>query len=98
MRGNSNYNGKRTWSNRWALSSYYSLPNFKGRYFKNLVIIEDDIHKLIHMTAPEKILKMLSLLRLSKRELTKMNKLRIQAGTTVIKVQKLDQVSKLTIL
>lgn len=52
--------------------------------YKNLVIVHEDVHKLIHATRKETITAYLSKLNLNKSQLQKLNKLRIIAGNTAI--------------
>ena len=52
--------------------------------YKNLVIVREDVHKLIHTTRQETITAYLSVLNLNKSQLQKLNKLRIMAGNPAI--------------
>ena len=52
--------------------------------YKNLVIVRDDVHKLIHATRQETIIAYLNVLNLNKSQLQKLNKLRIMAGNPAI--------------
>lgn len=55
-----------------------------GDKYSNLVIIAPDIHRLIHATKSETIQKILAMLELSKKQITKVNKFRVQVGNIVI--------------
>ncbi len=57
----------------------------KGNY-QNLVLVHEDVHKLIHATTESTIQKYLSLFNLSKKQLGKLNKFRKQAGNPPITV------------
>lgn len=52
--------------------------------YKNLVIVREDVHKLIHATKQETIIAYLNILNLNKSQLQKLNKLRIMAGNPAI--------------
>ena len=52
--------------------------------YKNLVIVHDDIHRLIHATKPETIKTYIDKVKPNKSQLEKINKLRILAGNPVI--------------
>ena len=52
--------------------------------YKNLVIVHEDVHKLIHATKPETISAYLKKLNLSQSQIDKLNKLRILAGNFTI--------------
>jgi group II intron reverse transcriptase/maturase len=52
--------------------------------YKNLVIVHEDVHKLIHATKQETIIAYLSGLNLNKSQLQKLNKLRKMAGNPAI--------------
>lgn len=52
--------------------------------YKNLVIVREDVHKLIHATRQETITAYLNVLNLNKSQLQKLNKLRIMAGNPAI--------------
>ena len=52
--------------------------------YKNLVIVHEDVHKLIHATKPETISAYLKKLNLSQSQIDKINKLRILAGNSTI--------------
>ncbi len=52
--------------------------------YKNLVIIEENIHRLIHATKDETIREYIKMLNLTTRQLEKVNKLREQAKLLVI--------------
>jgi 5-methylcytosine-specific restriction endonuclease McrA len=61
---------------------HHKLPREKGGKdnYQNLVIVHEDVHILIHATTQPTIVKYLSLLNLNKKQLIKLNKLRIEAG------------------
>lgn len=52
--------------------------------YKNLVIIHEDVHRLIHATKPEIINAYLNKLNLSQSQIDKLNNLRILAGNLAI--------------
>lgn len=52
--------------------------------YKNLVIIEENIHRLVHTTKEETIRKYIQILNLTTKQLEKVNKLREQANMQVI--------------
>ena len=52
--------------------------------YQNLIIIHKDVHRLIHATKQETIDKYLSLLKLNKRQINKVNKLRKMVGNEAI--------------
>jgi hypothetical protein len=58
----------------------------KDDSYKNLVILEKEIHKLIHMTDPEKIQRTLSRYNLDGKSIKKVNALRKQARLDTIKL------------
>jgi RNA-directed DNA polymerase len=55
-----------------------------GDKYSNLVIIAPDIHRLIHATKSETIQQILAKLELSKKQIAKVNKFRVQVGNIVI--------------
>lgn len=52
--------------------------------YKNLVIVHEDVHRLIHATKAETITTYLTKLNLSQSKIDKLNKLRILAGNPSI--------------
>ena len=56
-----------------------------GDEYENLVLVLDDIHRLVHATKDETVTKYKNLLNLTPTQLKKVNTLRKQAGLTVIK-------------
>lgn len=56
------------------------LKNGGTDKYNNLVIVDWFIHKLIHMTNPNKIITVLRTLNLNKKQLYKLNQLRTKAG------------------
>ena len=52
--------------------------------YQNLIIIHKDVHRLIHATKQETISKYLSLLKLNKQHISKVNKLRKMVGNEAI--------------
>jgi Retron-type reverse transcriptase len=52
--------------------------------YKNLIIVHRDVHKLIHATSTKTISAYLNLIRPDKKTLTKINELRVLAGTNAI--------------
>ncbi len=65
---------------------HHKLPKSKGGRdnYQNLVIVRESVHILIHATSEQTIRKYLSELNLNKRQLTKLNKLRKEAGNTPV--------------
>ncbi len=65
---------------------HHKLPLCKGGNdeYQNLILIHEAVHILIHATTEPTITKYLSLLNLNKRQLAKVNKLRIEAGNTPV--------------
>jgi len=65
---------------------HHKLPRDKGGKdnYQNLIIVRENVHTLIHATTQPTIEKYLSLLNLNKRQIAKVNKLRIEAGTLPI--------------
>jgi group II intron reverse transcriptase/maturase len=61
---------------------HHKLPREKGGKdnYQNLIIVREDVHILIHATAQPTIGKYLALLNLNKKQLAKLNKLRVEAG------------------
>ena len=61
---------------------HHKLPRNKGGKdnYQNLIIVREDVHVLIHATTQSTIDKYLALLKLDKKQLAKLNKLRIEAG------------------
>lgn len=57
---------------------HHKLPKYLGGTdeYKNLVIISEDVHSLIHATSPETIRKYLEKLKLDPKQLKKLEKLR----------------------
>ena len=55
-----------------------------GDKYRNLVIISSDIHRLIHATKSETTHQILAKLKLSKKQIAKVNKFRVQVGNIVI--------------
>lgn len=57
---------------------HHKLPKYLGGTdeYKNLVIISEDVHRLIHATSPETIRKYLEKLKLDPKQLKKLEKLR----------------------
>jgi len=65
---------------------HHKLPKGKGGKdnYQNLSLVHEDVHILIHATADATIAKYLSVLNLSKTQLSKLNKLRKEAGNLPI--------------
>jgi len=65
---------------------HHKLPKDKGGKdnYQNLIIVREDVHILIHSTTEPTINKYLSSLNLNKKQLAKVNKLRIEAGNSPI--------------
>ena len=55
-----------------------------GDKYSNLVMISPDIHRLIHATKSETIHQIMAKLELSKKQIAKVNKFRVQVGNSVI--------------
>lgn len=53
--------------------------------FSNLVLIHEDVHKLIHATQKDTILNYLEMLKLNAEQIRKVNYLRYMLGLTIIK-------------
>ena len=66
---------------------HHKLPKSLGGKdnYQNLIIVHQDIHRLIHATKQETISKYLSALKLDKRQISKVNKLRKMVGNEEIK-------------
>ena len=54
--------------------------------YDNLIILHEDIHKLIHAVEPALIEKYLAIYNLSNKQIKKLNNLRVKAGNSVLKV------------
>ena len=67
---------------------HHKIPKKLGGLdnYSNLVIVSKNIHKLIHAVKTETIQRLLEVATLNKSALDKINKLRILAGNSVIKV------------
>ena len=65
---------------------HHKLPKSKGGKdnYQNLMLVHVDVHILIHATDEMTIRKYLSILNLSKQQLSKLNKLRREAGNLLI--------------
>ena len=65
---------------------HHKLPKSKGGRdnYQNLILVHEDVHLLIHATIEPTIAKYLSLLKLSKSQIAKLNKLRKEAGNLPI--------------
>jgi len=65
---------------------HHKLPKNKGGKdnYKNLTLVHEDVHILIHATTEPTIAHYLSVLSLSKPQLSKLNKFRAQAGNMPI--------------
>jgi hypothetical protein len=57
---------------------HHKLPRYLGGTdeYKNLVIVCEDVHRLIHATNPETIRKYMEKLKLTSKQLKKLEKLR----------------------
>ncbi len=66
---------------------HHKLPKKSGGKdnYQNLIIVHQDVHMLIHTTKPETIGKYLSILKLDKQQISKVNKLREMVGNEPIK-------------
>ena len=67
---------------------HHKLPKDKGGKdnYQNLIIVREDVHTLIHATTQPTIEKYLSFLSLDKKQLAKVNNLRIEAGNLPVTV------------
>jgi len=67
---------------------HHKLPRDKGgkSNYQNLIIVREPVHILIHATTKLTIDKYLALLNLNKKQLAKLNKLRVEAGYLPIAV------------
>lgn len=67
---------------------HHKLPKSKGGKdkYSNLTLVFEDVHRLIHAKSAETVSKYLSILKLTKREIEKLDKLRIEAGLDPIAV------------
>lgn len=65
---------------------HHKVPRVNGGTdeYNNLVIVHDDVHKLIHATNQSTIQSLMTLLQLDAQQLKKLNKLRATAGLTTI--------------
>jgi 5-methylcytosine-specific restriction endonuclease McrA len=63
------------------MECHHKKPKEKGGSdnYDNLVWLSADVHKLIHATQPETIVKYLAILKLDKKALKKVNALRLLA-------------------
>ena len=61
---------------------HHKIPKDMGGKdnYQNLIIVHEDVHILIHATSELIIERCLALLSLNKKQLTKLNKLRVEAG------------------
>lgn len=68
------------------MQCHHKLPKSQGGTdtYKNLIWVNEDIHKLIHATKEETINKYLQKLRLNEKSLEKLNSLREQVGNLTI--------------
>ena len=67
---------------------HHKIPKSKGGKdnYQNLVLVHEDVHRLIHAATDTTIQNYLSLLDLNKKQVAKLNKLRKQAETPLITV------------
>jgi 5-methylcytosine-specific restriction endonuclease McrA len=74
---------------------HHKLPRDKDGKdnYQNLIIVREAVHVLIHATTQSTMDKHLSLLNLNKRQLAKLNKLRIEAGNLSISAQSVSAVN-----
>ena len=65
---------------------HHKVPKEQGGKdnYQNLILVHEDVHILIHATTKLTVAKYLSLLNLSKPQLSKLNKLRAEAGNPPI--------------
>lgn len=76
----------KTFNNTEEIHCHHRIPKKDGGKdnYKNLVLILDTVHKLLHATNEDTIKKYLSILNLDKEQIKKLNKLRIDAKLTPI--------------
>ncbi|WP_339328590.1 group II intron reverse transcriptase/maturase [Priestia megaterium] len=74
-----------------SMECHHIIPLRRGgtNEYKNLIWVTKDVHKLIHATREETILKYIALLNLNQQSLKKLNKFRKTAGNSVIKLKEL---------
>lgn len=67
---------------------HHIIPKSRGGTdeYKNLILVSNSVHKLIHATKEETILKYRNLLGLNRKQLTKINQLRKSARLIPIKI------------
>jgi len=65
---------------------HHKFPKSKGGKdnYQNLTLVREEVHILIHATAQPTIDKYLAILYLDKKQLSKLNKLRIESGNPLI--------------
>ena len=80
------YVTQRVFKTAEEIHCHHKLPKHKGGSdkYENLVLVHDAVHKLLHAKKKETIERYLSLLKLTERELEKVNNLREIAGYTPI--------------
>jgi len=66
----------------WNIHCHHKVPKFLGGTdkYQNLVLVTDDVHRLIHATHPDTIRKYMAKLNLNVAQLKKLNKLRSLAN------------------
>ena len=66
---------------------HHKLPKNMGGTdkYQNLILVSDEVHRLIHSTKFETVSAYLSKLKLGKEQISKLNKLRVMAGLETIK-------------
>lgn len=70
----------------WQIHTHHIIPrklNGKDNY-ENLLIVCEDIHKVIHATKEETIRKYLEKLKLDDNQIKKLNELRVKVGNQII--------------
>ena len=70
----------------WEIHCHHIKPRtLKGTdVYANLIIVSEDVHKLIHATKEETIHKYLKKLNLDEKQLSKLNELRVKVGNQTI--------------
>ncbi|MGG4495532.1 group II intron reverse transcriptase/maturase [Brevibacillus reuszeri] len=70
---------------------HHIIPYYKSKddSFHNLVVVDKEIHQLIHMKNETKIQQLLSDHKIKGNKLAKLNELRIKAGTDIIRKTKI---------
>ena len=75
---------------------HHKIPKFMGGNdeYNNLVILDKEVHVLIHATKPETIRNLVCNLKLNKENIIKVNKYRKMAGNEEINIEILNKLSE----